>query len=117
MSGSGERARPCVLEHLADLLKVPRGAIPPHVDPLPLFLTSQEAAEVLRTAHRTVLDACRRGSLPAIKIGGEWKVSHLFILAAAVGIALPRAVSQNTSKTNIRDYSELDLGAESDITP
>lgn len=103
MSDSGERARGYVLEHLADLLGVPREAIPPHVDPLPLFLTSQEAAEVLRTAHRTVLDACRRGSLPAIKIGGEWKISHIFILAAAVGILLPRPIPRNGIETDIKD--------------
>ncbi len=110
MSDPAEHARGYVLEQLADLLGVPREAIPPHVDPLPLFLTSQEAAVVLRTAHRTILEECRRGSLPAIKVGGEWKVSHIFILAAAVGISLPRPPPQKRTKTDINDHPGLGLG-------
>jgi excisionase family DNA binding protein len=117
VSDAGERARCCLLEHLADLLGVPREAIPPHAGPLPLFLTSQEAAVVLRTTHRTVLEECRRGSLPAIKVGGDWKVSHVFILAAAVGISLPRAAPRNTSKTDIKEYLGRDSDQESDIIP
>lgn len=117
MSSPGECARTYVLECLADLLGVPREAIPPHVGPLPLFLTSQEAAEVLRAPHRTVLEECRRGSLPAIKIGGDWKVSHIFILAAAVGITLPRPVPRKRNETDIKDYLGSASGSESDITP
>ena len=110
MSDPAEHVRGYVLEQLADLLGVPREAIPPHVDPLPLFLTSQETAVVLRTAHRTVLEECRRGSLPAIKVGGEWKVSHIFILAAAVGISLPRPTLQKRIKADIKDHPGLGAG-------
>jgi excisionase family DNA binding protein len=117
VSDSGKRARGYALEYLADLLGVPREAIPPHAGPLPLFLTSQEAAEVLRAPHRTVLEECRRGSLPAIKIGGDWKVSHIFILAAAVGITLSRPVPKNRNETDIKDDLGLDASSESDITP
>jgi excisionase family DNA binding protein len=111
VSDPGERAPGCALEHLADLLGVPREAIPPHADPLPLFLTSQEAAAVLRTTHRTVLEECRRGSLPAIKIGGDWKVSHIFILAAAVGTTLPRRAPRNHNETDIQGHSWPSLGS------
>lgn len=117
MSDPGERAPGCVLEHLADLLGVPREAIPPHLGPLPLFLTSQEAAALLRTTHRTVLEECRRGSLPAIKIGGDWKVSHIFILAAAVGISLPRPGPKNRIEKDIKDLPGPGASPESDIIP
>lgn len=115
MSDPGERTPGCVLEHLADLLGVPREGIPPHIDPLPLFLTSQEAAALLRTTHRTVLEECRRGSLPAIKVGGDWKVSHIFILAAAVGFSLPRPSPQNHDETDIKGHSRSRPDPESDI--
>lgn len=115
MSSPGECARTYVLECLADLLGVPREAIPPYVGPLPLFLTSQEAAEVLRAPHRTVLEECRRGSLPAVKIGGDWKVSHIFILAAAVGISLPRPVPKKRNESDIRYHLGPSSGPESDI--
>ena len=91
-----------MLECLADLHGVPREAIRPHVGPLSLFPTSQEAAEVLRTPRRTVLEECRRGSLPAIKIGGDWTVSHIFILAAAVGITLSRPTPRKLDQSDIR---------------
>lgn len=115
MSEPGERTPGCVLEHLADLLGVPREAIPPHIDPLPLFLTSQEAAVLLRTTHRTVLEECRRGSLPAVKIGGDWKISHIFILAAAVGFSLPRPGPRNHNETDIKVHSRSRPNPESDI--
>lgn len=104
MSDSGEHWRVptpgAVLEQLADLLGIPHEAIPPRVGPLPLFLTSRETAAVLRTEHRTILDSCRRGTLPAIKVGGEWRISNLYILAAAVGIRLPGSTPHNPIKSD-----------------
>lgn len=117
MSHAGKRAWCYVLEHLADLLGVRREAIPPHVGTLSsLFLTSQEAAEILRTTHRTLLEECRRGSLATIKTGGDWNVSHLFTLAGAVGISLPRPIPKNHSKTDITECSGRGPDPETDIT-
>lgn len=40
----------------------------------PEFLTIPEAAELLRIGERTTYQLVRDGELPAIKVGGQWRV-------------------------------------------
>ena len=37
--------------------------------------TPHEVAEYLRIAYDTVVRACRSGHLPAVKVGGKWRIS------------------------------------------
>lgn len=86
---AGSVHRP-LLEQLADLLGLPREVVPSHsaTDPLPLFLTADEAAVVLRISQRSVNQSCAKGELLGTKVSGQWRVSHLAVLAAAYGIDL-----------------------------
>jgi excisionase family DNA binding protein len=42
--------------------------------PNPELITIEEAAEYLRLSRNTVYGLCRRGVLPAIKLGRKWRV-------------------------------------------
>jgi excisionase family DNA binding protein len=39
--------------------------------------TAEEVASYLRVHSRTILRCCRRGSLPAFKVGGKWRISAI----------------------------------------
>lgn len=41
----------------------------------PVWLTAEEVAGLLRVHVTTVHELCRRGELPAIKAGRDWRVS------------------------------------------
>ena len=43
----------------------------------PEYLTLPEAAALLRIGERTAYELARKRELPAIKIGGQWRVHHL----------------------------------------
>jgi len=45
-----------------------------------LIFTTDEAAEFLKTTRRTIEEMARRGDLPAVKVGKEWRF-HLEALA------------------------------------
>lgn len=41
---------------------------------LPVFLTVAEAAALLRLGQRQTYERCREGTLPAVKVGGTWRI-------------------------------------------
>ena len=43
---------------------------------LPRYLTTDEVAEVLRVSRDWVSDQCRRGTLPAKRIGHAWRIAE-----------------------------------------
>jgi excisionase family DNA binding protein len=43
------------------------------IDPL-RFLTLRQTADVLQVSQRTVLRMARSKELPALKVGGQWRV-------------------------------------------
>jgi len=40
------------------------------------YMTMNEAASFLRVSLRTVYTLTERGELPAVKVGGQWRVSR-----------------------------------------
>lgn len=42
--------------------------------PAPLYLTAREVAEQLRISPMTAIRLCRDGKLPAVKVGGTWRI-------------------------------------------
>lgn len=48
---------------------------------MPLLLTTKDAAKVLRVHTSTISHWCRRGKLPASKIGGSWRIKREDVLA------------------------------------
>ncbi|MHB9132913.1 MAG: helix-turn-helix domain-containing protein [Armatimonadota bacterium] len=42
---------------------------------LPPWLTAEEAAAILRVHITTIHEMCRRGELPAMKAGRDWRIS------------------------------------------
>lgn len=43
---------------------------------LPRYLTTDEAAAVLRVSREWVSDQCRRGALPAKRVGHAWRIAE-----------------------------------------
>ena len=41
----------------------------------PSWLTAEEAADILRVHPTTIHSMCRRGELPALKTGRDWRIS------------------------------------------
>ena len=56
----------------------------------PEYLTLPEAAALLRIGERTAYALARKGELPAIKVGGQWRVHRPTLQAwSRTGGALP----------------------------
>lgn len=47
----------------------------------PEYLTLAEAAALLRIGERTAYALARKGELPAMKVGGQWRVHRPTLLA------------------------------------
>jgi excisionase family DNA binding protein len=45
-----------------------------HIDRLPILLTVEEAAGILRVSVRTVSRMCADGELPGVQVGRKWRV-------------------------------------------
>lgn len=45
-----------------------------HIDRLPILLTVEEAAGILRVSVRTVSRMCAEGELPGVQVGRKWRV-------------------------------------------
>lgn len=43
-------------------------------EPTPLYYTPAEVAERLRISTITAIRLCRAGKLPAVKVGGTWRI-------------------------------------------
>lgn len=54
----------------------------PEWEPMDL-INVKEAAELKRTSESNIRQRCARGSLAAVKIGGEWRVSRASVLVRA----------------------------------
>ena len=51
----------------------------------PEFLSVPETAVLLRVGERTVYKLVRQGDLPALKVGGQWRVHRPTLLDWAAG--------------------------------
>ena len=51
----------------------------------PEFLSVPEAAALLRIGERTTYKLVHRGELPALKLGGQWRIHRPTLLAWADG--------------------------------
>jgi len=38
------------------------------------FWTSKELANLLRIGDRTIMEMCKKGTITAYKVGGEWRI-------------------------------------------
>jgi excisionase family DNA binding protein len=56
-------------------------------DDLPLVLTADEAAEILRVTVTTIKKMCADGRLPAAKVGRAWRLNRDDVLAYLRGEA------------------------------
>lgn len=63
-------------------------------DDIPLVLTTDEAAELLRVHVNTVKYLIRNGKLPASKVGRAWRIPREAVLAVRGGEANSRAVRE-----------------------
>jgi excisionase family DNA binding protein len=61
-------------------------------DDIPLLLTTDEAAELLRVHVNTVKYLIRKGKLPASKVGRAWRIPRETVLAVRGGEANRNAV-------------------------
>lgn len=52
----------------------------------PEFLSVPETATLLRIGERTTYKLVRRGELPALKLGGQWRIHRPTLLAWARGL-------------------------------
>lgn len=57
---------------------------------LPILMTIQQFAPVLNMSPKGVTDLCREGQLPALKIGGAWRI-HRDKALAQLGFEIPGA--------------------------
>ena len=49
------------------------------------FLTVPEAARLLRVSEQTVRRLARRGELPVVRVGAQWRLDRDGLASAAVG--------------------------------
>ena len=64
---------------------------------MPEFLSLPEVAELLRIGERTAYQLARRGGLPAIKVGGQWRFHRPTIIRwAETGGPAPQALEEAT---------------------
>jgi len=70
------------------------------------LMTVREAAEYLRASPNTVTIWCRAGKLPAIKIGGRWRVSK-----SAIERHIDLAATQLGLVSNFRQHGKLEDGS------
>jgi len=62
---------------------------------MPEFLSLPEVAELLRIGERTAYNLARKGELPAIKVGGQWRFHRPTIIRwAQTGGSTPRVPNQ-----------------------
>ena len=52
---------------------------------LPLVLTVEETAQVLRVTAKLITEMCRKGELPAVKVGRAWRIKRDDVLAYLQG--------------------------------
>lgn len=65
---------------------------------MPQWLTADETAALLRVHVTTVQDMCRRGELPAMKAGKEWRISaHGLNEKATLGDVHNRLIQQTAT--------------------
>lgn len=64
------------------------------LDSGPEFLTVAEAAAVLRVQKRTLYAAIRKGQIPAIRVGREYRIPRTFLTAIA-----EKAAQEGAEKT------------------
>ncbi len=50
-----------------------------------VILTLDEAAEILRLPYSTVRDLVARGTIPAVKLGRQWRLRRSVVLGAVPG--------------------------------
>lgn len=53
---------------------------------LPIMPTIQQFAPIVNTSAKNLTDACREGIIPAVKIGGMWRIKRDEALAV-LGLA------------------------------
>jgi excisionase family DNA binding protein len=61
-----------------------------------LLLTPEEVAERLRLHSRTVYEHLRAGTIPAVKIGGSWRIDARQLDALFTSKSLERAVDHES---------------------
>jgi len=49
-------------------------------DALPLVMTAQEVADLLRVSYRAVLNMAKANSIPAFMVAGQWRFGRTAIL-------------------------------------
>jgi len=54
---------------------------------LPLVLTTEEAAQLLRVTVKTIKTMCAEGRLPAAKVGRAWRINRDDVLTFLRGDA------------------------------
>jgi excisionase family DNA binding protein len=54
------------------------------------YMTVGELAEVLRISTRTAYYLCARGEVPAVRIGGQWRISRAELEARLTAEASPK---------------------------
>lgn len=42
----------------------------------PAIMTAYEAAELASLSHRTIVRLCANGTIPAVKIGYQWRINR-----------------------------------------
>lgn len=76
-----------------------------HIERLPILLTVEEAAGILRVSVRTVSRMCAEGELPGVQVGRKWRV-RTSELMSIIGI----------SRTVMTGDGEPDATREPDCT-
>ena len=49
-------------------------------DALPLVMTAQEVADLLRVSYRVIITMAKEGEIPAFQVAGQWRFSRSAIL-------------------------------------
>ena len=86
-----------------------------HAERLPILLTAEEAAEVLRVSVRTAVRMCSVGELPAVQVGRNWRVRTSDLLGM-FGIATESADDARAGGVGVEPESATE-DAESHLVP
>ena len=81
-----------------------------HIERLPILLTVEEAAGILRVSVRTVSRMCADGELPGVQVGRKWRV-RTSELMSIIGITSARTASDGEPDASQEDADCIDENA------
>jgi len=72
------------------------------------WLTAEEAAAILRVHVTTVHDMCKRGDLPAMKAGRDWRIhAQGLVVRETLDLARSKTIDQTAERVAIKTAARI----------